>query len=380
MNILNLNSYYLSSSLYYPMEMHLKKNGFEISTYVPIYPNYKVRKEITYPLPSHVRVSRCYKKLDRFIFHLKHFKIIKDFLKNYNPNEFDLLHAHSLFSNGYIAYIVNKKFNIPYMVAVRSTDINLFFNKMFHLRNTGINILLHASKVIFISHSYKEKCFSKYIPLKYKDEIARKSIVIPNGIDDFWFENKSIIHKKALGKKVKIIFVGNDSKRKNLGTLVKACDLLINKNYSIQLNVVGNITDKTKSELIDKSYINICGHVDKNRLLELYRESDIFALPSIKETFGLVYPEAMSQGLPILYSKGEGFDNYFQDGIVGYSVIPLDAMDIAKKIIRTINNYSMLSKNSLQLVEEFRWETIAKTYETIYKNIHQLNEESKEVL
>ena len=40
---------------------------------------------------------------------------------------------------------------------------------------------------------------------------------------------------------------------------------------------------------------------DKNKLLEHYRSCDIFIMPSKTETFGLVYVEAMSQGLPCLY-------------------------------------------------------------------------------
>lgn len=369
MKILNLNSYYLSSSLYYPMENHLKRIGFKISTYVPIYPNYKIRKEITYPLPSHVKISICYKKSDRFFFHWKHYKIKNDFYSYFNPKNFNLLHAHSLFSNGYIAYLVNKKFKIPYIVAVRSTDINIFFKKMFHLRKKGINILLNASKIIFISYSYKEKCISNYIPLKYRDHIESKSIVIPNGIDDFWFDNKFLISKNPPSNKINIIFVGNDSKRKNLETLVKACDLLIDRNFNIQLNIVGNISEKTKENLIQKKHIKIIGQVNRNKLLELYRENHIFVLPSVGETFGLVYPEAMSQGLPIIYTKGEGFDNFFLDGTVGYSIKPSDPMDISNKIIQAVNNYSMLSKNCINLVEEFRWEKIVKTYKNIYESL-----------
>ena len=44
-------------------------------------------------------------------------------------------------------------------------------------------------------------------------------------------------------------------------------------------------------------------------------------MPSRYETFGLVYGEAMSQGLPIIYSKGQGVDGYFKEGTVGYGVV-----------------------------------------------------------
>ena len=55
-------------------------------------------------------------------------------------------------------------------------------------------------------------------------------------------------------------------------------------------------------------------------------------MPSFPETFGLVYVEAMSQGLPIIYTKGQGIDGYFEDGKVGYPVNTKDSNDIVKKL------------------------------------------------
>jgi len=93
-------------------------------------------------------------------------------------------------------------------------------------------------------------------------------------------------------------------------------------------------------------------------------------MPSYNETFGLVYLEAMSQGLPIIYTKREGVDGYFKDGTVGYSVNPKDVNDIVKKIEMIISNYNRISKNCLGLVEKFSWDKIAKIYYNIYKSIY----------
>lgn len=56
-----------------------------------------------------------------------------------------------------------------------------------------------------------------------------------------------------------------------------------------------------------------CADLWKKQLREAFSISDIFVMPSKPETFGLVYVEALSQGLPILYAKGEGFDGYFDE-------------------------------------------------------------------
>lgn len=371
MKVLNINSYYLSSTLYKSMEEHMIKKCINISTYVPLYPGYKVREEINYKPPNHVNVTFCYNKRDRFIFHCKQIKIIKNFFKIYDVNKYDLLHAHTLFSNGYIAYLTHKKFNKPYIVAVRNTDMNLFFKKMIHLRSLGIKILLNSEKIIFLSHSYREQCIKNYIPKKYKELIKSKSKVIPNGIDPFWYENKPNKLENPTNDVMKIIFVGNGSKNKNLISLVKACEIIIRERDSkINLTVVGNVSnEKLLNEINKKKYIEYKGLVSKEELLLLYRENNFFVLPSLKETFGLVYAEAMSQGLPVLYTKNQGFDKYFEDGLVGYAINSRDPNDIANKLIKINTKYKQISQRCLKFSNEFRWDYIVNDYIRLYKEI-----------
>ena len=76
-------------------------------------------------------------------------------------------------------------------------------------------------------------------------------------------------------------------------------------------------------------------------------------MPSKTETFGLVYAEAMSQGLPVIYTRGQGFDGQFEEGEVGYSVDCKDKKEISMKIIDIINNYDVISRNAINLVDRY---------------------------
>lgn len=370
MNILNVNSYYFSSTVYKPLEDALKNRGYNIKTYVPVAKRYKVREEITFELPEHVNVSKCFNNIDRILFHYKHLKIKQDFFKNYYIDDYDIIHAHSLFSNGFIAYKAFEKYKIPYIVAVRSTDMNLFFKKMPYLRGLGRSILLNAYKVIFLSTPYKNECVHKYIPKQYRRLIKNKSVVIPNGIDEFWFCNKVSKSKSIRTSKINLLFVGNDSKRKNLKTLIEACEILVKSGYNLKLTVVGKIENKQLlRELKQKEYIRTTGRVDKEQLLSIYRNNNIFVLPSITETFGLVYAEAMTQALPVIYTRGQGFDGQFKDGLVGYPVNCYDPNDIVKKILLIIDSYNELSKRCLNFVDKFKWDYISNVYTDIYDGI-----------
>ena len=92
-------------------------------------------------------------------------------------------------------------------------------------------------------------------------------------------------------------------------------------------------------------------------------------MPSFTETFGLVYAEAMSQRLPVIYSKEQGFDNQFLEGEVGYHANARSARDVADAIEKVIANYSKISEATIGHVEKFRWKEIVKQYDEVYKNI-----------
>jgi glycosyltransferase involved in cell wall biosynthesis len=366
-DVLQICSYYVGTKLYHKLFEALEKFNIEEDVYIFTDKDFKERNEY----PSNVYLSKCYNKLDRLFFHIKHKKVLNDIENKVNIDKYDIMHAHSLFSNGYIAYKLNQKYNIPYIVSVRNTDVNVFFAKMIHLRNTGISILRNAEKIIFISQAYKEYTIEKFIPPKYKQEIKDKSIVIPNGIDEFWLNNKFIERNSGNeSNKINIIYAGTIDSNKNIGTTVNACKILIEKGYDVNFKIVGRIINKRYCNFINKNeFIKYIPYSRKEELINYYRDSDIFIMPSKHETFGLVYAEAMSQGLAIIYTRGQGFDRQFAEGEVGYSVQYNSSNEIVDKVMRILRNYKTISNNCLNKVSKFDWNSIAKEYVTLYEKI-----------
>ena len=76
----------------------------------------------------------------------------------------------------------------------------------------------------------------------------------------------------------------------------------------------------------------------------------------------------MSQGLPVLYSKGQGFYKQFEEGFVGYAVNSSDPQDVAEKAEMTINNYATISKQALSAYKKFNWKELSKKLLAIYEN------------
>lgn len=310
--------------------------------------------------------AKCFNKLDRLVFHYKYKKVYNKLLQDINVTEYDLLHAHSLFANGYITYKIFQEYHIPYIVAVRNTDINTFFKYFIYLRKLGVKILENASKVILISQAYQDKLL-KYIPEDKRENIQNKCTVIPNGIDSYFLEN-SKTPKKWDNKNLNLVFTGRIDKNKNLITTIKCCQKILKNKYNVKLTVIGPISCKKYKKILKKyDFINYVGPKNKEEIIDIYKDMDIFIMPSKHETFGLVYVEAMTQGLPVIYTKNEGFDQFYKDGEVGYPIKYNDYKEMAEKIDLILQNYEKISQNCIKNSQFFNWGDVALKYIKIYR-------------
>lgn len=375
MKILHINCNYMDSWLHQTMINTLENFAVENKVFVALY-----KKEGHMVEPNdYVNVAVCFRKWDRAIYHYKQHKIYKRLIKDYNFAEFSCLHAYTLFTDGNVTRKLAKTYGLPYVVAVRNTDVNVFFKHMICLRTLGVRILRDAKAVFFLSKTYQEQVLNKYVPEKYRKEIENKSHIIPNGIDDFWHNNlganKDIteVQEKLATQNIKLVYVGGIDKNKNIISTCNAVDLLKKSGWNIEFTIVGKIKDNSVFRVI-KDKVNYLEARPKEELIEVYRNSDIFVMPSHAETFGLVYAEAMSQGLPVIYTRGQGFDGQFDNGVVGYSVSDINVQEIADAIKLCISNYMLLHKNCLKLVRKFKWQDICEKYNMIYKEITSMDD------
>ncbi|ASF19229.1 glycosyltransferase family 4 protein [Staphylococcus saprophyticus] len=315
-----------------------------------------------------VHSLELYNGIDRYLYYTKQKKCINEIERYYKLNEFSIIHAHTLYTDGYQAYILNKKYNIPYIVTVRSTDINYFYKYRKDLYFIARNIIKNSKGIVFLSKSYltrTEKLFN--INLK------SKSNIITNGIDDFFISN--IYNKPKYNDNTKtILTVGYISKRKNQLKICKAINKLNKRGYSIKYVIIGKSLDKKiLRKILKYSFVEYKEFMDKNTLIKEYRKADIFAMASLHETFGLTYLEALSQNTPVLYTKSEGFDQLFNDGEVGYSVNPLSTLDISEKIEKILQEKYRYDQVYLK-VQQFEWQDIGRKYKLLYQNLGQAHD------
>ena len=374
MNILHINGDYPFQALYYELLQHFSEGkGIKHIMYVPLKSGRKFPRKYDISTPNmKVIYSFDFLNLDRLIYYTKKTKILKAIQNIINIADINCVHAHTLFSTGGIAYELKKNLGINYIVAVRDMDLNVFFRYMIHLRNFGIKVMNSASKVIFLSPAYKDAVINKYVPKILRKDILAKSIVIPNGIADFWHKNRYERMNTRL-KHLDLLYIGEITKRKNIETTIRVTRLLNARGISTHFTIVGGGPNTAKIKKIigkNDNYIKIHKWIDsKEKLIPFYRSAHIFVMPSLTETFGIVFIEALSQGLPLIYTKGQGIDGYFPQGFVGYACNPLDVEEITNRIEHIMANYVEFSRRCTDSIESFSWRKLAHKYESIYSEL-----------
>lgn len=373
--ILHITNDYSGSTVYKNLVRELDKIGLSQIVYNPIKEKSRIGKnkidlnvtdsEIIY---SHI----LNKTTDRIFYKQKIKKILKDIESKVDLTKVRFIHAHTWYSDGGVAYLLSKKYNIPYIVTIRNSDLNVFQKYLIHERLFGRKILENAKNVILIAASYKKRVLDLKSLEKIKSSLQKKLQIIPNGVDPFWLNN--FLEKKSKNPIdiFNLLYIGKFNRGKNVLALQKAISEINKKEKRVHLHLIGgggNVhTEVLKQVNLYKEIMTYHGKIfDLSKLKEHFENADIFAMPSKHETFGLVYVEAMLQGLPILYTAKEGIDGLYQEKIGEKVSKQAGASEIKQAILKLIDNYVEYEIPTQKLLENHNWENIALFYQNIYK-------------
>ncbi|MFP4845202.1 glycosyltransferase [Winogradskyella sp. PE311] len=192
---------------------------------------------------------------------------------------------------------------------------------------------------------------------------------------------KSLPNKNELRAKLNynsddkiLLSVGQLDDNKNIASLIKQ----FHKLSGYKLIIVGDGPGKKelkrltlKLKLTDQ--INFIDRKTNSDLIEYYKISDIFILPSKSDTFGFVVSEALVSGLPVLCSKYAGASSLIKDGFNGYIINP--KASYSDKIGLAFKNLSVLSTNALSCMSTYTLENKAIGLNEIFKSVLSIENE-----
>ncbi|WP_304433260.1 glycosyltransferase family 4 protein [Acutalibacter muris] len=151
------------------------------------------------------------------------------------------------------------------------------------------------------------------------------------------FSQKSYIHNPY-----KLLFAGSNGEHKGLNNLLMAFPVLYMNDKRFSLTVVG--PEEPKIEMPGVTYLPF--QYDDKILKDIYAVHGIFVMPSYKENLGLVYLEAMAQGLPVIVTSRGGMAEYIRKSRAGIVVSPDSATAIINAVTTIINQYDSYSSQA----------------------------------
>jgi len=370
LEVLHICSDYAKQRLYGEMISHLAARGIEQFVYVPVRSTAEINCNRVTDLDAvQYKYSHILRKYHRIFFRLKVNAILRDLQQYLHIRRYSLVHAHFLYSDGAVARQIQKCTGVPYVVTVRNTDINVFMRLRPDLRWICWDIVRNASSVVFVTPSYL-RLMCRRAPEDVRLTLEKYSEIVPNGLESFWLNNIGPIDR-SVECPLRLLYVGDFSQNKNIIGAMKATRI-VNEKIPATLTLVGGSGDGEAQvdKLLESGewpFINRIGRVEcRESMRDIYRSHDIFLMPSFFETFGLAYIEALSQGIPVVHSRGQGIDGYFSTGTVAEAVDPTKPTSIAEGVLAILSRLPGVRAQCIRAVGRFSWSEITQTYERIY--------------
>ncbi|NJL85871.1 MAG: glycosyltransferase family 4 protein [Leptolyngbyaceae cyanobacterium SM1_1_3] len=179
-----------------------------------------------------------------------------------------------------------------------------------------------------------------------EDEVFVQPYEVPAA--DALAESETAIAAPA--KRPCFIFVGSVKPRKGVHLLLQACVRLVEQgyqDYSVWIVGDGEQCDQLQTFCIEQGLteqVQWLGRVEYDQLGGYFAQADVFVLPTLEDTWGMVVLEAMVLGKPILCSTLAGASELIQDGENGYRFDPRDAEVFAARMQQFIANPALVNE------------------------------------
>lgn len=287
-------------------------------------------------------------------------------------HKIEVLHVHYAIPHAYAGYMAKKMLAeenifIPMVTTLHGTDITLVGNHPFY--KPAVTFSINNSDVVTsVSQSLKDDTLRLF-------DIKNEIYVVPNFIDIPKKINSITNCQRDLmaAKHERIItHVSNLRKVKRVHDVIEIFDR-IQKKIPSKLIMVGEGPERESCErLCEEKGISekVVFLGNSNEVDKILCFSDLFLLPSEKESFGLAALEAMSCGVPVISSDTGGLPEVNIQGVSGYLSEVGNVAEMAENSLKILESDETLQKFKNQAIESamvYDTKKIVPMYEKLYE-------------
>ena len=281
--------------------------------------------------------------------------------------EFDIIHAHDwlTYPAGVHAKMVSGK---PLCIHVHATDFDRSRGKVnptvYSIEKNGMD---HADCIMCVSELTRRTVINEY----HQD--PRKVFAMHNAVYPLSQELLDIPRPEHPKEKV-VTFLGRITMQKGPEYFVEAAALVLQRTRNIRFVMAGsgdmlNAMINLVAERGIADRFHFPGFMKGKQVYEVYKNSDVFVMPSVSEPFGIAPLEAMQCGTPSIISKQSGC------GEILDKVIKTDYWDIhamADAIYSLCTNQSLfeyLRDEGKKEVDGITWEKVGLRIRALYEDV-----------
>lgn len=313
----------------------------------------------------------------------------EDFKKKINGQGYQVIHSHYWIS-GKVAMPAAKEFGIPLvhtmhtMARVKNASLAEGESCEPMIRVQGETQIVESANAL-IANTDAEAASLVGLYDACPDNVA---VVMP-GVDLYNFTPNRKDARKNLGidpKKLVISFVGRIQPHKGPEILIRAVQEMMTHNPELrgdlQVLIAGgasgvkNNEDIRLRELVNwlklEDVIKFLEPINREKLPDLYRSSDLVCVPSYSESFGLVALEAEACGTPVVASAVGGLRTAVADGISGVLVDghnPRAWSSVIARLLMEPQRRILLSMGAVEHASHFGWDRTARGTLDVYDRL-----------
>ncbi len=213
--------------------------------------------------------------------------------------------------------------------------------------------------------------------------------IIPHGVIPVAAEAVRPFNLKHPPETLTVLYVGRLEKRKGILDLLQAIPLILKQVPQVEFVIAGH--DNSQADGFKRQtgldyaayfakryrklmpYIKFLGGVSEEKLQELYQTCDLFVAPSLYESFGLIYTEAMNYAKPVIGCQAGGIPEVVEHGVNGLLVEPEAHVALAEAIISLLKSplklYEMGLAGRQRLLSKFTYLQMAQNFEKVYRKV-----------
>jgi alpha-maltose-1-phosphate synthase len=189
---------------------------------------------------------------------------------------------------------------------------------------------------------------------------------LPLGVDlrDFRFV------PRANSGRFRILFVGGIGQRKGIKYLLEAYKKI--RGPGIELILAGPMGASERPLAQYRGMFQYVGRLDQKAVVEEMHKAHVLVLPSVFEGFGLVIPEAMATGMPVIASTHSIGPEIIREGREGFVLEPDDVDGLATKIEWMATNREVvcsMGRDAAERAKEMSWEAHAERTREIFREL-----------